>query len=235
MLEDNNPNLHNDLFNEDPNKEPFYYHPRKSLARSNCNIIFAGVCAGIGETYNFDIGIIRLTAILSLLFGGWSIVAYLLTAFLLPVRAHIKEQTTTGLENQKRENFKTVASGAFILAGLHFLLNKIGFGNFSGLFILHAEPFIPLILIAYSIFLLRKRENGELKIYPTSKFFRDKNSRLILGVCSGLAKYLEIDVLILRIIFILLCGLTLGFLVVVYLMLALFTSFEKQPVGEVNE
>ncbi|MBO7248872.1 MAG: PspC domain-containing protein [Bacteroidales bacterium] len=46
----------------------------------------------------------------------------------------------------------------------------------------------------------------------TKKFFRDPDSKIIGGVCSGLAAYLDIDVTLIRIIFLvaLICG-SLGF------------------------
>ena len=50
----------------------------------------------------------------------------------------------------------------------------------------------------------------------TKKFYRDPDNKTIGGVCSGLAAYLDIDVTLIRIIFLvaLICG-SLGFWVYV--------------------
>jgi phage shock protein C len=235
MLEDNNPDLHNDLFSDSPNSNPLNEKQRKNLARSHSNVILAGVCAGIAETYNFDVSVLRFITIISLLFGGWSIVAYLVAAFLLPVRRSIIEHTEEIIRKQRNENFKTVLSGICVVIGLHFALKEIGSGNYSHLFLLPLETMMPLFFIGAGILIIRKRTNCSLKICTPSLYQRTRNDRLILGVCGGLAKYLDIDLLSLRIIFIILTGLTLGLIAIIYLIIGFFTTFEPSTPGGENE
>ncbi len=59
----------------------------RRLHRSSSNKLIAGVCGGIGETYNIDPTLIRLIwAGLSLL-GGAGVVLYIIAIFVMPVEA----------------------------------------------------------------------------------------------------------------------------------------------------
>lgn len=59
----------------------------RRLHRSSSDKLIAGVCGGIGETYNIDPTIIRLIwAGLSLLAGA-GIVLYIIAIFVMPVEA----------------------------------------------------------------------------------------------------------------------------------------------------
>ena len=57
----------------------------QKLQRSKSNVVLAGVCSGIADYLKMDVANVRLIALLSTLIGGWSVVAYLITALLLPV------------------------------------------------------------------------------------------------------------------------------------------------------
>lgn len=56
-----------------------------NLHRSSTDRVFAGVCGGIAETFNFDSSTVRLIAVLLILFGGMSIWVYIIAAILLPL------------------------------------------------------------------------------------------------------------------------------------------------------
>lgn len=60
------------------------------------------------------------------------------------------------------------------------------------------------------------------------RFYRSKNDRLIAGVCGGLAKYFEIDPVIVRGVFALL-GFMGGSGIVLYILLAIITPEEGDP------
>jgi phage shock protein PspC (stress-responsive transcriptional regulator) len=58
----------------------------------------------------------------------------------------------------------------------------------------------------------------------------DKENKKILGVCSGLSKYFEIDVTILRVFFLFSAIVCFGFTALLYLIIALVA-----PCGTKNE
>ncbi|MDP3583100.1 MAG: PspC domain-containing protein [Ignavibacteria bacterium] len=220
-------NLHNELFGgEQPQADPVYQI--RKLQRSGDNVVIAGVCAGIAEYSGKDTATIRVIAMLLLLLGAWIVAAYLIIAFLLPMGKHDESLSEEEIKATSKENFKTVVSGSFIITGLHFALVKFGLHGFSSIFILPNTFMFPLLAIAGGVFLLtNKISKTKIGAAETTEFFRSRNDKLLLGVCGGIAKYLGIDSSSLRIIFLLLTGLTLGMFAFVYVVTA-FTS-QQEP------
>ncbi|OGU68725.1 MAG: hypothetical protein A2499_16685 [Stygiobacter sp. RIFOXYC12_FULL_38_8] len=68
-----------------------------------------------------------------------------------------------------------------------------------------------------------------------TEFYRSRSDKFLLGVCGGIARYLGIDSSSLRIIFLLLTGLTLGMFAVAYLVIAFTSQQEPQPLPLQNE
>ena len=60
----------------------------KKLYRSNSNKMFAGVCGGLAETYDWDATLIRLVFVLGSLilgFGLGGIIIYIIAAIIMPI------------------------------------------------------------------------------------------------------------------------------------------------------
>ena len=200
----------------------------KKLQRSKSNVVLTGVCSGIADYLKIDVANIRLIALLSLLIGGWSVVAYLITALLLPVEKISRELTNKESSAQQKKNFRTVLSGLFILTGLHFAFIYIGIGSSERLFILPNGFVFPIVAIIIGVFILTKNTGafGQSEVLYPDKYFRSRKDRKIMGVCAGLGKYLTIDSSALRIIFILATLLTLGMFAIVYLLFSVLTPLE---------
>lgn len=219
-------NLHNELFGVKPPVNPVYKIRR--LQRSGDNVVIAGVCAGIAEYSGKETATIRVIAMLLLLLGAWIVAAYLIIAFLLPMGKHDESLTEEEIKATGKENFKTVLSGLFIIVGLHFAFVKFGFSGSSSIFILPNTFMFPLLAIAVGVFLLtNKLTKTKVNLAESTEFYRSRKDKLLLGVCGGIAKYLGIDSSSLRIIFLLLTGLTLGMFAAVYVVIA-FTS-QQEP------
>lgn len=56
----------------------------KKLYRSRTDRKIAGVCAGLGEYFNFDPTLVRLLFVLGLVFVGGTILAYLILMVVIP-------------------------------------------------------------------------------------------------------------------------------------------------------
>lgn len=54
---------------------------------------------------------------------------------------------------------------------------------------------------------------------PVKRLYRSRNDRLLGGVCAGLADYFNIDPTIMRLLYILLCFVSLGSGVLIYVVL----------------
>ena len=71
----------------------------------------------------------------------------------------------------------------------------------------------------------RESFNDSVPSSHTKSFYRDKENKQLFGVCSGLAAYTQIDVRIIRIIFVLLFW--FGFGLIVYFVIALLTPYAQ--------
>ncbi len=58
------------------------------------------------------------------------------------------------------------------------------------------------------------------------RLYRSQNERMIWGVCGGLAKYFDIDPTIVRVISVLMLFLSVGFVILAYLLLAVVVPVE---------
>lgn len=202
----------------------------KKIQRSKNNVVLTGVCSGIADYLKLDVANIRLIAVLSILLGGWSVAAYFITALLLPVDKNPKELTARERSALQKENFRTVLSGLFILTGLHYAFMYIGIGSGERFFILPNGFIFPIVAITAGIFFLTRNDQWYEGYDHLKKenYFRSRADKKIMGVCGGLAEYVNIDSSTLRIIFILATLLTFGMFAIIYLFLGVFTQLESR-------
>jgi len=203
--------------------------PEKKFSRSKNNAVIMGVCAGIAEYLKTEPANIRVIALLTLLLGGWSVVAYLITASLIPVNKDSVVLSQSEMISLRKENFKIVLSGLLILFGFYFAFRIIGIAGSSRIFVLPNDFIFPVASFAIGIYLLiikPKKDEITLSEQP-EKLYRSLMDRKITGVCGGFAKYSGIDAAALRIIFILAALLTLGIFALLYLILIVFISYEE--------
>ncbi|TSA29447.1 MAG: PspC domain-containing protein [Ignavibacteriales bacterium] len=172
---------------------------------------------------------IRIIALLTLLFGGWSVVAYLITASLIPVDKNSVSLSQSEIISLRKENFKTVISGLLILFGFYFAFRVIGLAGSTRIFILPNDFIFPLAAFAIGIYFLtiKPSNTGTTLLVQPEKLFRSRTDKKLTGVCGGLAEYIGIDATVLRIIFILAALLTLGIFASLYLFLFIFFPYEE--------
>ncbi|OGU55379.1 MAG: hypothetical protein A2V66_03900 [Ignavibacteria bacterium RBG_13_36_8] len=61
----------------------------------------------------------------------------------------------------------------------------------------------------------------------STEFTRSKSDRRFMGVCGGLAKYLNVETTLLRVVWVISLFITAGISLVIYFIFALIVSFEK--------
>ena len=61
----------------------------KKLYKSRDNRMISGVCAGIAEYFNMDPTIIRLAWVLFCVLGGSGVLAYILSAIIIPPESRV--------------------------------------------------------------------------------------------------------------------------------------------------
>ena len=57
----------------------------RRLYRSRDERIIWGICGGMGKYFNIDPVLVRVIWVLSIIFGGWGILAYLILRFVIPL------------------------------------------------------------------------------------------------------------------------------------------------------
>lgn len=216
-----------DIFNEPEPKNP-QPQTKKIFVRSNSDVIIAGVCSGIAKYINTEPALIRILAMLTLLFGGWSIAFYLLIAALTPVEDKMADLTLDETLKQKRTNYKTVLSGSMILTGIYFGFKSIGYFSSERLFVLPNNFILPLAAIIIGVLILTNRfQTKEHSENHKKYFYKSHKDKRLFGVCGGIAEYTEIDSILIRTVFFISTLLTLGIWAIVYFILALSSENEK--------
>jgi len=57
----------------------------KKLYRSRDERMIWGICGGMAQYFGVDPTIVRVITVLTLIFGGWSILAYVILYFVIPL------------------------------------------------------------------------------------------------------------------------------------------------------
>jgi phage shock protein C len=64
-----------------------YFMEQKRLYRTNSNKMICGVCGGLAEYINIDPTVVRLLWVVFALAGGFGVLAYIIAAIIMPVKA----------------------------------------------------------------------------------------------------------------------------------------------------
>lgn len=216
----------------------------RRLYRSTTNRSVSGVCGGLGEYLGIDVGVVRLVWLVSaFLTVGLTLLIYVLLAVVLPeepadVAAH-KVVKTSDLWQRIRTNRALLLGAILLLLGALLLFNNFGWlpVRLDALWELAWNLFWPLFLIGLGVYLLfslnghgvdweRLRARG-----ARLPLRRSRRNRVIAGVCGGIAAYLKVDAVLVRLVWTLLTVLTLGTIsVVLYALAVVFIPWDDaQP------
>ena len=202
----------------------------KHLYRSSTNRAVAGVCGGLGERFGVDVGVVRIAWLLSIFVTlGVSLLVYVALAYLIPKEpaewAATKQVPSSDLWQRLKENSTLLWASLLVLVGAVLLLNNFSLlpWRLESLWRSFWALLLPMLLIAGGIYLvlsftgrapdLRRLRNSGLRL----PLRRSRQDRMLAGVCGGLARYLNVDSLVVRIGWVLISVITVGTLgVIVY-------------------
>ncbi|MCZ7602451.1 MAG: PspC domain-containing protein [Melioribacteraceae bacterium] len=200
---------------------------QKRLYRSPYNFVLLGISGGIAEYMNIHPLLVRFIFILTAILGGWGIIAYIICAFLIP-----KHPTQKGNSNFQNVSSAKLLGFMLIGVGVYYWLPVIGIFRFIASIDLRSNIFLSFVLLLLGILILLKGkqssrdENEKIE----RRFLRSVKQRRLLGICSGLANYLNVDVTLIRIICMLLTFFTLGLVLLFYLFIGYFIPREETEV-----
>jgi len=198
------------------------------FSRSNSDFVFWGLCGGLGEYQSFDPTWLRSILLLSVFLIPWVAVVYIVASLLLPKSQVIVSEKE--FENKLNSNKKYFWGILFISVSVYYFLKLFNIKSDFSFFYFSDELIFSLLFICagfYNLFFAKIYSGINI---PNNIFVRSLPDKKLLGVCSGFSKYLNIDVLILRMVFILLAVMTLGLIVLVYFYIAMKTQGSSEIV-----
>ena len=213
---------------------------KRLLYRSITNRSVAGVCGGLGEYFGIDVGLVRIIWLLSaFLTLGVTLIPYAVLAFLTPnetpEHAAAKEVQASDLWERIRSNSTLLWGALLLLIGGVLLLNIFGFlpWRLEALWRGFLSLLLPIALLgigAYLVLSFTGHAPDWRQLRASGSWLplrRSRRDRVVAGVCGGLATYLGIDSLVVRIGWVVISVLTVGTVgLVVYLLAAFFVPAE---------
>lgn len=227
----------------------------KRLFRSDTDKIIGGVAGGMADYFALDPTVARLLWVLVTLFtGGAAFWVYLALWLMLPVGDNTRGQVADPAIKLDSKALSILA-WALIGLGLLWLLSNFGilpivWHGLHGVMSLVGLVFWPLVFIAGGWILLSKLgqtdaltqkvksgaptseslkegvRSGYQSVREKTPLKRSADDKMLLGVCAGIAHWLNIDPVIVRILWTLFTLGSLGTGVIIYVILALLMPEE---------
>ncbi len=217
----------------------------KRIYRSLVDRIIGGVCGGFAEYFEIDPTLVRVIWVMLCFLGGVGFFAYF--ASLVVMRDNPNQDAT---QRKRDQNGGVIVGVIVILIGLLILSSRWNwhFFNFSPfqfrMLYFDWDRFVPVVIILAGIlyiYHILKREKKMETSKPTDiivnerKLFRSQKDKMIGGVCSGLADYMKIDPVLVRVPWIMITlfsGFLLG--VIAYIILLIVVPEENDSHAAAN-
>jgi phage shock protein PspC (stress-responsive transcriptional regulator) len=197
----------------------------RKLYRSQANRLIGGVCGGIAEYFTVDPTLVRLIWVAVSFFGGIGVLLYIAALFIIP---NNPEQTPAEKSEVLIKDKYMFWGSLLIIVGAFLLLRQMGvFYSFEFWHIPWQSVWAIILIIIGALLLFnrdKEKEGGEIS---SKKLYRSKTQKMISGVCGGLAEYFEIDVSIIRVLWVLGTIISAGIGIVAYIIM--YFVFPEQP------
>ena len=192
--------------------------------RSKSNKIIGGVCGGIAEYFNIDALIVRLFWVFFTLVGGAGIIAYIAALIIMPEnpdQEEIKKVKTNGVDGAK------LWGSILIIFGIILLIRQTGFFYHFYFWDIPWKVLIGSLLVGLGAYIIFRKGKSKTSSEETNyeqaddidakQFYRIQNNKMIAGVCTGLAHYFDIDVTLIRLLWVFATLATSGIGIIVYI------------------
>jgi phage shock protein PspC (stress-responsive transcriptional regulator) len=200
----------------------------RKLYRSQVSRMVGGVCGGLGEYFNIDPNLMRLLFVVLTFLGGSGILIYIASLIIIP---NNPDQTPP----EKRESIiqdKPLFWGSLlIVVGLFLISRQLGlFYSFHFWHIPWQTVWAVAFIIVGAVLLFNKSKStkteGDLD-EPEKKLYRSRSQKMLGGVCGGLSEYFEIDVSVVRVLWVIGTLLSIGLGILAYLVMLIV--FPENP------
>ena len=221
----------------------------KRLYKSRTDRMIDGVCGGVAEYANLDASLVRLAWVLISLLGGLGIVLYFIAMIVMPSNPQVTPAPAA--EKKPSPHSNTLFWGILLIGvGIFWLMSNLGFGIWHHWWGLSWSYVLPTLLILAGVAFLFGGRNyvsgpaagtaaepahaGEggapaPPSWPAHRLYLSKHDRKIFGVCGGIAEFMKIDPTVVRILFILAAFASVGFMLLLYVIMAFVVP--REPVA----
>jgi len=208
----------------------------RKVHKSRTDRMIDGVCAGVAEYFGWDVTIVRLIWLSTIMFGGTGIVAYIAAMILLPAESSqgISPDVSAARQEKKRSNQGLFVGVTLILIGLIFLFDEMHiisrhwfWFHFPWEFVLPSLFIIAGMALIFWPLTRTRVQNGMDKVSDMSGMRRNLSDKKIWGVCAGLAMHLGIDASIVRILWIAVTFVTFPLAIFLYILMAILIPDEN--------
>ncbi len=217
------------------NNVPHEHTSMKRLYRSRVNKMIGGVCGGIAEYFDVDPILVRIAWLLMTIFGGVGLLAYIVGLIIIPENP---DQQRTGQTHAAAGHDKAMFWGTLlIILGAVLILRHFGFFYYFRLWEIPWQVIWAAFLIFFGVFLIYNRHSGrtdasdETSVQGTDgkQFYRVSRDKMVSGVCTGLSRYFDIDVTLIRLAWVVMTLASVGIGVLAYLIMVIV--FPQMPEG----
>lgn len=212
-----------DLFKND---KPFI---KKTLSRSKKDKVFLGICAGLANYYNVNSNLVRLLFAISILLGGLGTIIYLILFFFVSSGDSLDESEIS--RKTESQNTKALLGITMITVGFYFIVMPTDYFPLAFLFFIPTKILFPIVFLFAGIW-IQKNYRSKIDLTAKNNFQRPINGRLFLGVCIGLAEYLETYALVIRLLFVVFTFATFGVGIIIYFIIVLLSKPKRVVIVE---
>lgn len=195
--------------------------PRR-IYRARDGRIFAGVCMGTARHLGLDPTLLRAVTALLCFVGGAGFIAYLAAMFLIPVEPARSEEDQDADRVAIDVDWLAIWGGFALITIGAFIASRIDFLHYSMLS-LSPAAWWPLLMAGLGLGIAIHRR-GNVHEAGLTRPCRD---RFFLGVASGFARYVDIDVNLVRIALTILALWSRGLAALLYVVLGMFLPEES--------
>lgn len=220
----------------------------RRLYKSRTDRMLDGVCGGVADYFGLDSTLVRLAWVLLTLVGGMGVVLYIIAMIIMPVNRGEMPAEPAAPPAVRERNSKFW--GILLVAiGTVWFLGNLGLPLWYRWWGMAWDVVLPVMLILAGVaFLFGGRNSFGGAPLPSvespgtapapedaagtgrrARLFKSRAERKIFGVCGGVASYFGVDPTIVRLLFIVASFASFGFMLLLYVIMAIVTPREPVP------
>jgi len=234
---------------------------QRRLRKSRTDRMIDGVCGGIAGYFGLDATLVRIAWVLLTLFGGSGFVLYIAAMIIMPkeetlAAAGASEAPPASAASANGRNNSRFWGILLVVLGLAWLASNFGFSIWHHWWGFSWDVALPVVLILAGVAFLfggrayltspsttaepaaadQEGPSGAAAAASQpepSKLYRSRTEKKLLGVCGGLADYMQLDPVIVRLVFVMAGLASFGIVAIAYIVLGIVVPQNPAPVPAV--